>query len=180
MSTSDLKYGLPSDTIPDNTSTDYIVRKPGYIGIGEMAKRHATTLRTLRFYEAKGLLKPRRSGQSRLYDDNSEHRFKLIDEGRKLGFTLTEIAELIGSSQSVGDLNLSLERITDQITHLEDQHRQINAALSALRRRYYLMSEVDVPMRRLHPCEVSSKGPARPRTSQSAPPDPRAANPKPV
>ena len=141
MSTTTHKCSTHFDTDHHNTSKQYDVRKPGYIGIGEMAKRHATTLRTLRFYEAKGLLNPRRSGQNRLYDDISEHRFKLIDEGRKLGFTLTEIAELIGSSQSVGELNLSLARIEDQIAHLEEQHRQVNTALSALRRRYYLMSE---------------------------------------
>jgi DNA-binding transcriptional MerR regulator len=155
MSTSSLKYATPNDTISDNASTGYVLRQPGYIGIGEMAKRHATTLRTLRFYEAKGLLKPRRSGQNRFYDDSSEHRFKLIDEGRKLGFTLTEIAELIGSSQSVSELNLSLEKIADQIVHLEEQHRQVNVALSALRRRYYLMRESNELPAHSNPCEAS-------------------------
>jgi DNA-binding transcriptional MerR regulator len=155
MSTSALKYGTQNDTISDNMSTDYVLRQPELIGIGEMAKRHATTLRTLRFYEAKGLIKPRRSGQNRFYDDSSQHRFKLIDEGRKLGFTLTEIAELIGSSQSVGELNLSLERIADQIAHLEEQHRQVNNALSALRRRYYLMREDKERPTHSNPFEVS-------------------------
>jgi DNA-binding transcriptional MerR regulator len=154
MSTATLKLPPQINGFPASNGPDYDVRRPGYIGIGEMAKRHATTLRTLRFYEAKGLLKPHRDGQHRFYDGSSERRFKLIDEGRKLGFTLTEIAELIGPSQSVAALNLSLQRITDQITHLEEQHRQVNSALSALRRRYYLMSDNEETTPRLNPCEV--------------------------
>jgi DNA-binding transcriptional MerR regulator len=168
MSMPALEYTLPHDTFPDGMSSDGLLRQPGYIGIGEMAKRHSTTLRTLRFYEAKGLLKPRRSGQNRFYDNSAQHRFKLIDEGRKLGFTLTEIAELIGPSQSVRELNLSMEKIADQILHLEEQHRQVTVALSALRRRYYLMRENNELPAQSNSCGASSSAAGHIQTSGSA------------
>jgi DNA-binding transcriptional MerR regulator len=110
------------------------------IGISEMSRLFDTTLRTLRFYEARGLLKPRREGQNRYYDAVQQRRFRLIDEGRKLGFTLTEIARMLGPDASVDRLNLTLDAIQDQIEHLEDQHRQIDQALADLRRRFYVMS----------------------------------------
>ena len=112
-----------------------------FIGISEMSRRFNTTLRTLRFYEARGLLQPRREGQNRYYDATQQRRFKLADEGRKLGFTLTEIAKMLGPDAAADHLHLSLDMITDQIGHLEEQHRQIDQALADLRRRYYLMSE---------------------------------------
>jgi DNA-binding transcriptional MerR regulator len=110
------------------------------IGISEMSRLFGTTLRTLRFYEARGLLKPRREGQNRYYDAVQQQRFRLIDEGRNLGFTLTEIARMLGSDDSVDRLNLTLDAIQDQIEHLEEQHKQIDQALADLRRRYYVMS----------------------------------------
>jgi DNA-binding transcriptional MerR regulator len=111
------------------------------ISIGEMAKRHATTLRTLRFYEAKGLLQPGRNGVVRVYDETAQYRFKLIDEGRKLGFTLTEIAQMLGSSNTMKELKISTSKMEEQIRHLETTLEQTNRALGELRRRYYLMSE---------------------------------------
>jgi DNA-binding transcriptional MerR regulator len=119
----------------------YLSDNDALIGISEMSRRFNTTLRTLRFYEARGLLKPHREGQNRYYDAIQQRRFKLADEGRKLGFTLTEIAKMLGPDASADHLHLSLDMIIDQIGHLEEQHRQIDQALADLRRRYYLMSE---------------------------------------
>ncbi len=124
-----------SDFIADQISDTEV------IGIGEMAQRFNTTLRTLRFYEARGLLKPRREGSMRLYDVAAQKRFRLIDEGRKLGFTLTEITELLGSSRNITELNLSIQIIKDQIIHLERQRVSVDEALADLRRRYYLLTD---------------------------------------
>ncbi len=140
MSSALRQFNEPLNTPSDGAlSTDSI--NPTFVGIGEMARRFDTTLRTLRFYEARGLLTPHREGSNRYYDTNQQHRFQVIDEGRKLGFTLTEIADMLGSSQSANELLLTLDKILDQIEHLEGQRSQIDTALSALRRRYYLMSE---------------------------------------
>jgi DNA-binding transcriptional MerR regulator len=115
------------------------------IGIGEMARMFGTTLRTLRFYESRGLLKPRRDGQHRYYDEGEQHRFRLIDDGRKLGFTLSEIASMLDQSRNARELTLSLDNILEQIEHLENQRRDIDAAITSLRQRYYVMSDPDTP-----------------------------------
>jgi DNA-binding transcriptional MerR regulator len=142
MSSALRHYNEPANTTSDSAlSADGL--DPKFMGIGEMARRFDTTLRTLRFYEARGLLMPHREGSNRYYDTNQQHRFQVIDEGRKLGFTLTEIADMLGSSRSTNELRLTLDKILDQIEHLEGQRSQIDAALSALRRRYYLMSETE-------------------------------------
>jgi DNA-binding transcriptional MerR regulator len=65
----------------------------------------------------------------------------LIDEGRKLGFTLSEIAELLGPSTNVRELKLSVQKIKEQMQHLERQRTEIEVALALLRRRYYMLSE---------------------------------------
>jgi DNA-binding transcriptional MerR regulator len=135
---------LMSTALQSNTSADSAIsltENDAFIGISEMSRRFNTTLRTLRFYEARGLLQPRREGQNRYYDAVQQRRFKLADEGRKLGFTLTEIAKMLGPDASADHLHLSLDMIIDQIGHLEEQHKQIDQALADLRRRYYLMSE---------------------------------------
>jgi DNA-binding transcriptional MerR regulator len=132
MSTSDLTSFL-ADQESDNQ----------YIGIADMAKQCQTTFRTLRFYETRGLLKPKREGVNRLYDGHAQRRYKLIDEGRKLGFTLSEIAELLGPTSNVSELKLSIKKIKDQMAHLERQRVEIETALASLRRRYYMLSEPD-------------------------------------
>lgn len=111
------------------------------IGIAEMARLFDTTYRTLRFYESKGLLSARRDGLNRYYDASSRRQFRLICEGRQLGFTLTEIGKLLASSQTKDQLQMSLDTIAGQIEHLEDQRRQIDDALVTLRKRYYVMDE---------------------------------------
>jgi DNA-binding transcriptional MerR regulator len=124
--------------------TDFLTEQAAdrqFIGIADMARQCKTTLRTLRFYEARGLLKPQREGVNRLYDEQTQRRFKLIDEGRKLGFTLTEIAELLGPSSNVLELKLSVKKIKEQMAHLERQRVEIETALANLRRRYYVLSE---------------------------------------
>ncbi len=115
--------------------------KDELIGISEMARLFDTTYRTLRFYESKGLLKAHREGVNRFYDEESKRQFRLILEGRQLGFTLSEIAKLLTSSMSKDELQMSLDTMADQIAHLEEQRKQIDEALATLRKRYYLMNE---------------------------------------
>ena len=63
--------------------------------IGELASDFNTTLRTIRFYEDKELLAPERRGRSRVYRDRDRVRLQLILRGKRLGFTLDEIAHVI-------------------------------------------------------------------------------------
>ncbi len=110
------------------------------VGIAEMARRFQTTLRTLRFYEQRGLLKPRREGMNRYYDDFAQQRFRLIDEARKLGFTLTEIAGMLPEPASNDQLRFTADKLLDQIEYLEGELVRINAALGKLRLQYYLVT----------------------------------------
>jgi len=64
-------------------------------GIAELAREFDITTRTIRFYEDKGLLSPGREGQRRVYGPRDRVRLKLIMRGKRLGFSLDEIRELI-------------------------------------------------------------------------------------
>ena len=63
--------------------------------IGELCAEFGVTPRTLRFYEYKELLAPRREGQKRLFTHRDRARLKLILQGRRFGFTLDEMKELL-------------------------------------------------------------------------------------
>lgn len=109
--------------------------------IGDLAREFGVTLRALRFYEDKGLISPRREGLTRLYTSDDRSRLQLILKGKRLGFTLAEISDMVeahgrktsGENQS---LKLSREKCLDQIAHLETQKVEIEAAIAELRRTY--------------------------------------------
>jgi DNA-binding transcriptional MerR regulator len=63
--------------------------------IREMCDSFGVTPRTLRFYEAKELLSPKRVGQKRLFNRRDRARLKLIMRGKRFGFSLEEIRELL-------------------------------------------------------------------------------------
>ncbi len=65
------------------------------ITIRELAKEFSVTTRTLRFYEDQGLLMPERRGQHRIFIQRDRVRLRLILRGKRLGFKLYEIRELI-------------------------------------------------------------------------------------
>ena len=109
--------------------------------IGDIARTYEVSLRTLRFYEDKGLLTPRRQGTARFYSARDRIRLELILKGKRLGFTLAEIFDLIASrgktepNTAEADLTVSLgrEQIAAQISHLERQRDELDAALDELR-----------------------------------------------
>ncbi len=63
--------------------------------IGELARHFDVTTRTIRFYEQEGLLHPERRGQTRVYRDKDRVRLKLTLRGKRLGFSLAEIREVV-------------------------------------------------------------------------------------
>jgi len=103
--------------------------------IGEMAAIFGVSLRTLRFYEDRKLLRPRREGTARIYGSGDRMRMQMIIKGKQLGFTLTEISELIGAREGAQDFEQSLQpnQILTQIQHLERQRREIDEAIERLR-----------------------------------------------
>jgi DNA-binding transcriptional MerR regulator len=63
--------------------------------VGELADELGVTTRTLRFYEAEGLISPRRQGAARVYSVRDRTRLRLILRGKRFGMSLAEIAEII-------------------------------------------------------------------------------------
>jgi DNA-binding transcriptional MerR regulator len=64
--------------------------------VGELADELGITTRTLRFYEAEGLIAPARAGSARVYDHRDRARLRLILRGKRLGMSLAEIREIVG------------------------------------------------------------------------------------
>jgi DNA-binding transcriptional MerR regulator len=105
--------------------------------ISQMSRLFGVSLRTLRFYEDRGLIKPRREGNARFYRGADRVRMEMILKGKKLGFTLTEIQDLIegkGATETP-DLEdqLNAQQIVTQIGHLERQRGEIDSAIERLR-----------------------------------------------
>jgi DNA-binding transcriptional MerR regulator len=109
----------------------------GEMTIGEMAREFGVTLRTLRFYEDRHLIRPRRMGNGRYYGGADRVRLEMILKGKHLGFTLTEIRDLIGAEDNAAktrfEERLRPAQIVDQIDHLERQRRDIDDAIASLK-----------------------------------------------
>lgn len=105
-------------------------------GIGDLAREFAVTARTLRHYEDEGLLTPLRDGRKRLYRPCDRVRLKLILRGKRLGFSLRDIAEIIdlydAPAGEAGQLDRLLSRIAARRGDLEAKRRDIEAALAHL------------------------------------------------
>ena len=105
--------------------------------ISQMSRLYGVSLRTLRFYEDRGLIRPRREGNARYYRGADRVRMEMILRGKKLGFTLTEINDLIGGKGAgeTPDLEEQLQpqQIVNQIGHLERQREEIDGAIQRLR-----------------------------------------------
>jgi DNA-binding transcriptional MerR regulator len=122
----------------------------GNITIGELARESGVTLRALRFYQSKGLLAPHRTGGARVFSHTDRDRLALILQGKRLGFTLTEIREML-TARARGCTNalpISRRKCVEQINMLERQRRDIETALAELRQIYTEMfTSSDAPPR---------------------------------
>jgi DNA-binding transcriptional MerR regulator len=105
--------------------------------IGDVAREFNVSLRTLRFYEDRGLLSPYRDGTARYYGEEDKARLALILKGKNLGFTLGEIRDMLANKRSGVEaptaLALNPQQIASQIHHLERQRTEIYQAIEELR-----------------------------------------------
>ena len=132
MDTSPATQLMPAgDKSPDNVAGP-VACEPVYT-IGELAKQFGLTLRALRFYDRRGLLKPMRRGHNRVYGRKEVERLAVIVKAKKLGLTLTEIGQLIADEGSPRTLRLSRERCLAQIAVLERRLAETEEALAELR-----------------------------------------------
>jgi len=107
-------------------------------GIAELAREFGVTTRTIRYYEDKGLLSPRRKGQRRVYAPRDRVRLRLIMRGKRLGFSLDEIRELIDlydvDPTEATQLRHFLDKISERKAVLVRQQADITETLSEMRR----------------------------------------------
>ena len=109
---------------------------PTEFSIGDLAREFDLTTRTIRYYEDKMLLKPERRGQQRIYSRADRTRLKLILRGKRLGWNLDEIFEVIQLYSSPGgekrQLEVMVAKIQNSRTTLLDQQEDIKVALQEL------------------------------------------------
>ncbi len=125
--------------------------------ITELCREFEITPRTLRFYEQKGLLAPARRGWTRIFSYRDRGRLKLILRGKRVGFSLEEIREM-----------LDLYNLRDgQLTQLQVASKKMRQRLDALRRQRIEIEEAIADLERT--CDIVD-GMLRERQQQDAVP----------
>ncbi|MFN4061433.1 MULTISPECIES: MerR family transcriptional regulator [Paracoccus] len=105
--------------------------------IRQMCDTYEVTPRTLRFYEARELIFPQRRGQHRLYDRRDRARLILILRGKRFGFSLEQIRQLLelyepggtNRAQIAATINVGRDRLAD----MERQYAELSEAIADLR-----------------------------------------------
>jgi len=115
--------------------------------ISDLCAEFSVTPRALRFYEDEGLIAPERRGTSRIYSHRDRARLAWILRGKRVGFSLGEIKEMI-DLYDVGDgrstqKQVTLERCLDRISLLENQKRDIDAHIAELHQFVDLLKSSD-------------------------------------
>jgi DNA-binding transcriptional MerR regulator len=121
----------PNDDLPNGAASQ------SEFTITELAQEFGLTHRALRFYDSRGLLSPQRDGRRRIFTRADRDRLALIVKGKKLGFTLSEISQMIEAQAgraSAHTLKLTAEKCLQQIAFFERQMREAGEALAELRR----------------------------------------------
>ena len=126
-----------------------------FSNIREICDQFNLTPRTLRFYESKELLFPTRRGHKRLFTKRCRGRLKLILRGKRFGFSLEEIRQLL-EMYDMGDkqqtqLLRTYELAKNKLTNLEDQRDKIEETITELRQQIQwgkeLISSMDLTKR---------------------------------
>jgi len=115
--------------------------------ISDLCAEFSVTPRALRFYEDEGLIGPERRGTTRIYSHRDRARLAWILRGKRVGFSLAEIREMI-DLYDVGDgrstqKQVTLERCLERIDLLENQKRDIDAHIAELQQFVDLLKSSD-------------------------------------
>lgn len=114
--------------------------------IREMCDAFGVTPRTLRFYEAKELLFPQRVGQKRLFTRRDRARLILILRGKRFGFSLEEIRQLLDlyyvGDQQTTQLNRTLDIAQDRLSDMERQRAELDEAIVELQSQMGLVRDM--------------------------------------
>ena len=105
--------------------------------ISDLAGEFSVTTRTIRFYEEKGYLSPKRNGTRRIYNQADRTRLRLILRGKRLGLSLEETADLIKMYGSQRGNRQQLEkfivRIEEKRAELEQKRKDLEVMLNDLK-----------------------------------------------
>jgi DNA-binding transcriptional MerR regulator len=105
--------------------------------VNQLAEELGITGRAIRFYEAKGLIAPRRAGTTRVFDRRDRARLLLVLRGKRLGFSLAEIREFLdlydADRTQVAQVRLLLSKTRTRIAELERQREDLEQTLDELR-----------------------------------------------
>jgi DNA-binding transcriptional MerR regulator len=105
--------------------------------IGDLASEFAISHRAIRFYEDHGLLAPQRIGGNRIYSHRDRVRLQLVLRGKRLGFALSDIKDLLDlydvDPDHLEQLHATLAKSRARIAELEQQQREIALTLKELR-----------------------------------------------
>ena len=107
-----------------------------YYTITELTREFGVSTRTLRFYEDEGLIHPERRGRTRLFRPADRHLIKEILRGRRIGFTISEIREIIQVYKDppgeMGQLQLLMRKVSEKRDELRQKRRDIDETLAEL------------------------------------------------
>jgi DNA-binding transcriptional MerR regulator len=111
-------------------------QRPETFSISDLASEFALTPRAIRFYEDHGLLAPERRGSRRIYSQRDRVRLKLVLRGKRLGMSLTEIAEILDlydlDKSERSQLAKFLEILASRRLMLEQQREDIDVVLAEI------------------------------------------------
>lgn len=104
----------------------------------DLCREFGLTSRAIRYYEQEGLITPSRRGRTRVFDTRDRTRLRLILRGRRVGFSIAEIREILSLYDPTGDERTQLvhllRKIRERRAQLEAQRRDIDAIESELDR----------------------------------------------
>lgn len=107
-----------------------------FFTITELTREFGVSTRTIRFYEDEGLIKPVRRGRTRLFRPSDRRLLSFILRGKRLGFSIAEIREILLMYKEPpgeeGQLRLLIKRVKERRGELEQKRRDIEETLREL------------------------------------------------
>jgi len=107
-----------------------------YYTITDLTREFGISTRTIRFYEDEGLVHPVRRGRTRLFRQSDRRLLSFILRGKRLGFSIAEIREILKmykeSPGESGQLKLLIQRVDEKRGELNQKRRDIEETLAEL------------------------------------------------